>query len=169
MIIRRIGRHLVGLAVHTALPIWTESSLTISRVILVVVGIAVVGMVITGILLAVGLGLRSLSRLLLLLSRLLGLLLLSLGSRVGSAVAAVLGIHSTSTKSWLVVQTTLGILAKIIRLRSSIAAILSLRSSGLLALSSLLAKLLAVVVVGVSVGLVRGVVGSIVVRWGSRY
>jgi hypothetical protein len=61
-------------------------------------------------------------------------------------------------------QTTLGILAKIIRLRSSITAKGSLRGSGILALSSLLAKLLAIVVVGVSVGLVRGIVGSIVAR-----
>jgi hypothetical protein len=164
VVIGRVGGHLVGLAIHTTLSVGTKSSLTISRVVLVVVGVAVVGMVVTGILLAVWLGLRSLARLLLLLSRLLGLLLLSLGSRVGSAVAAVLGIHSTSTKSGLVVKTTLGILAKIIRLRSSITAKLSLRSSGLLALPSLLAKLLAVVVVGVSVGLVCGVVGSIVVR-----
>jgi hypothetical protein len=164
VVIRCVRGHLVGLAVHATLSIWAKSSLAISRVILVVVGVTIVGMVVTGILLAVWLGLRSLARLLLLLTRLLSLLLLSLGSRVGSAVATVLGIHSTSTKSWLVVQTTLGILAEIIRLRSSIAAKLSLRGSGLLALSSLLAKLLTVVVVGVSVGLVRGVVGSIVVR-----
>lgn len=96
--------------------------------------------------------------------------MLGLCSRVGSAVPAVLSIHGTSAKSGLVVQTTLGVLAKVIHLRCPIPTERSLlrRSAILLALSSLLAELLAVVVVGISIGLVRGVVGGVIAGCGAE-
>jgi hypothetical protein len=53
LVIWCIGGDAIGLAVHTALSIWTKSALAVSRVILVIVRVAIVGVVVAGILLAV--------------------------------------------------------------------------------------------------------------------
>jgi hypothetical protein len=53
LVIGCVGGDAIGLAVHTALSIWTKSALAVSRVILGIVRVAVVGVVVAGILLAV--------------------------------------------------------------------------------------------------------------------
>ena len=50
MIIGGIGGDAVGLAIHPALTVWAESALAISRVVLMIVGVAVVRMVVSRIL-----------------------------------------------------------------------------------------------------------------------
>lgn len=169
MVIGRIGGNTVGLAIHVALAVGAKSSLTISGIVLVVVGIAVVWVVVTGVLLSMGLGLRALASLLLL--RLLRLLLLGLSSRVGGAVAAVLGITSTSSKSGLVMQrATLRVLAEVVGLGGSVATKGSLLGGGaiLLALSLLLSTELIIVVVLVSILLRRRIVRRVVARGGAE-
>lgn len=108
VVVGSVRRDAIRLAVHASLAIWTKTALTISGVVLVIVRVAVVGVVVTGILLTMRLRLRALSGLLALLT-LLGWLLsrrlslrLGLGDWVRSAGAAVLGIVRVSTESRLV-------------------------------------------------------------------
>lgn len=125
-----------------------------------IVGVTVVWVVVAGILLVMGLGLRALATLLLL--RLLWLLLLlSLSRRVGGAVAAVLGVASTSESRLVVERATLRVLAEVVSLGGAIATEGSLLRGGtvLLALSSLLSsKLVVIVIVLASILLSCGVV-----------
>jgi hypothetical protein len=53
VIIGGIGGDAIGLAIHAALTVRAKSALAISRVVLVIVRVAVVGVVVAGILLAV--------------------------------------------------------------------------------------------------------------------
>jgi hypothetical protein len=50
VVIGGVGGDAIGLAVHGSLAVRTESSLTISRVVLMIVGVAVVRMVVSRIL-----------------------------------------------------------------------------------------------------------------------
>lgn len=152
VVIRSIG---IRLSIHATLAIRTESSLAVSsRVILVVVGVAVVWVAISGVL-PVSLRLRTRA------SLLLWLLLLSLRDGVGSGVAAVL-VLVAAAKSWLVVASSaLRVLAQVISLRGVVASKGPLLRGNTLRLSvcSLLAKVLAIKGVWVSILRVCGVVG----------
>lgn len=156
VVVRRVRRDSVRLAVHAALAaVWTEAPLAVARVVLVVVRVAVVGVIVTRVLLTVRLRLRSRSSLLLL--RLLGL-----AGRVRCVVAAVLGIGSTSSDAWL----TLRVLAEVVALLGGVvatkAALLGGSTVGLALTALLLTELLAVVVVvRVPIVLTRGVVRRI--------
>jgi hypothetical protein len=183
VVVRCVGRDTVWLSVHSTLAaVGSEAALSVSRVVLVVVGVAVVWVAaVVGVLavrlrlgsrgiglLGLLLGLR-LALLLRTLGLLLGLalggaLLLGLRGRVGGAVTAVLGVASAAAESGLV-DTALGILAQAIRLGGVVATKAALRRRAfLLALPTvLLAVLLAVEVVGVAVLLVGGVVRGVVV------
>lgn len=164
MIIRCVGGNAVRLTVHATLPIWPKASLlAVSRVVLVVVGVAVVGVVVTRVLLSVCLRLRACTS-----GRLLRLLLLGLRGRVGGAVATVLAVASTAKSRLVMGRSALGVLAEVVRLRSVVAtegSLLGCSSAVVLAMNSrLLSKLLAVeVVVRVSFLLVCGVVARVVV------
>jgi hypothetical protein len=160
VVIRRVRRDSVRLAIHASLAtVRTEASLTVSRVVLVIVRVAVVGMVVARVLLTVRLRLGSRSSLLLLLG------LLGLASRVRSVVAAVLGIGSARSKAGLALR----VLAEVIRLLSCIVTteptLLGGSVVGLSLAALLLAELLAVVVVvGVAVVLTSSVVRGVLAR-----
>ena len=146
----------VGLSVHAVLAaVRAEAALAIARVVLVVVGVAVVWVVVTGILLAVRLGLRTRTSLLL-------LRLLRLAGRIGGVVAAVLSISSTRSKARLVVHAALRVLAEAVGLlRGIVATETALLRAGVVRLALctlLLSELLAIVVVRVAVVLARGIV-----------
>jgi hypothetical protein len=164
VIIGSVGSNAVRLAVHASLTVWAEAPLSIARVVLLVVWI--VRMVVAGVLSVAMLRARSaLCLLLLSLLSLLSLLclLLGLGSRVGRRVAAVLGI-GTGTKARLVVRATaLRVLAQAVAL-GSIIACHTLLSIVLGVNALLLAKLLTIIVVGITVLLVRGIVVGVVSR-----
>ena len=69
MFVRGVGRDAVGLAIHAAFSIGAETALLVTRVVLVIIRVAVVGVVVTRVLLSVGLRLRALTWLLGLLGR----------------------------------------------------------------------------------------------------
>ena len=140
-----------------------------------VVWVAVVRVAISRILSTVRLRLRarSTSRGLLLLGLLLTLLLLArlraLRRRIGSAVATVLAVVGSCSESGLAVHgAALGVLAEVVALSRAVTPRATLlRGQGVVLASLLLlllAKLLSVVVVGVSFMLARSVIGRIIGR-----
>lgn len=161
MVVGRVRRHTIGLSVHATLAIRSKSSLTVSRVVLVVVRVAVVWVVVSGVLSSGSLRLRAGT------SLLLRLLLLSLSDGVGGRVAAVL-VLVAAAESWLVVaRAALRVLAKVIGLGGIVTSkgSLLLRGNALgLGMCSLLAIVLAVKGIWVSVLLVSSVVGGVVAR-----
>ena len=180
MVERCAGRHTIGLAVHATLAIWPKATLSVAGVVLMIVWVVVVWVIVTtGITLSVGLGLRArCTRLMLSLLSLL-CLLLSLGSRVRCRVAGILVVVAAGAKARLGMNasTALRILAQVIRLLRSIVAtkstllLLLLSRDCVLSLGALLlTKVLAVVIVRVS--LVRGIVGGVVAggraEWATR-
>lgn len=157
MVVGRIRRNTIGLSVHATLAIGSKSSLAVSRVVLMVVRVAVVRVVISGVL-SVSLRLRART------SLLLRLLLLGLSDGVGGGVAAVL-VLVAATESWLVVtRAALRVLAKVIGLGGIVASKGSLLRGNALGLGmcSLLAIVLAVKGIWVSILLVSSVVGGVV-------
>lgn len=159
MVVGRIRRNAIGLSIHAALAIRAKSSLAVSRVVLVVVRVAIVWVVVSGVL-SVSLGLRTWT------SLLLRLLLLSLSDGVGGRVAAVL-VLVAAAESWLVMASAaLRVLAKVIGLGGIVASKRSLLRGNALGLGmcSLLAIVLAVEGVWVSILLVCSVVGGVVAR-----
>lgn len=158
MVVGRIRRNSIGLSVHATLAIRSKSSLAVSRVVLMVIRVAVVWVVVSGVILSVSLGLRARA------SLLLRLLLLSLSDGVGGGVAAVL-VLVAAAESWLVVtRAALRVLAEVIGLGGIVASKGSLlRGSALgLGMCSLLAIVLAVKGIWVSILLVSSVVGGVV-------
>lgn len=157
MVVGRIRRNTIGLSVHATLAIGSKSSLAVSRVVLMVVRVAVVWVVISGVL-SVSLRLRART------SLLLRLLLLGLSDGVGGGVAAVL-VLVAAAESWLVVtRAALRVLAKVIGLGGIVASKGSLLRGNALGLGmcSLLAIVLAVKGIWVSILLVGSVVGGVV-------
>lgn len=157
MVVGRIRRNTIGLSVHATLAIGSKSSLAVSRVVLMVVRVAVVWVVISGVL-SVSLRLRART------SLLLRLLLLGLSDGVGGGVAAVL-VLVAAAESWLVVtRAALRVLAKVIGLGGVVASKGSLLRGNALGLGmcSLLAIVLAVKGIWVSILLVGSVVGGVV-------
>lgn len=155
MVIGCIGRNAIRLSIDGTLAVRaSKSCLAVSRVILVVVGVAIVWVAISGVL-SVSLRLRAGACLL------LRLLLLSLSDGVRGGVAAVL-VLIAAAKSWLAVASgALRVLAEVISLRGIVASKGPLLRGNAfwLGMCSLLAEVLAVKGIWVSVLLVCGVVG----------
>lgn len=167
MVVWCVGSATVWLTVHANLAVWAKATLSVARVVLLVV--RVVGVVVAGVLLAVALRLRAGDTLCLLLLSLLSLLslLLSLGSGVRGRVAAVLCVGSGTEARLRVRASALGVLAQAISL-SSVVAAHALLYIVLAVDTLLLTELLTVVVVWVTVLLVRGVVVGVVTGRGAE-